>query len=262
MKDQLCRAFCNDIVVTDVPIGLAVSTTFRRPDGDAVGFYVVKDEALPGLARIEDDGQTIPYLEACGVDFSTQTRDRAFKALLDEYGAAYDSDECLVHTPYLNEEDLPKAAMRFVAMLLRIPDFLLLTQEHIETAFKEDAAKRIKEALGTRATISENTEISEELSEFHPDMIFRVEDRVPVALFFGHSLQRVYEAILLQMAATYEAEEPLRVVALLESESAVSKEMQQRAANRLAAVPVYKGDELAAIRRIEQEVTGDRPTYH
>ena len=61
MKADLCQAFCNDITVTEVPAGLAVSTAFRRDDGDKVSFYVVTEDS--GDIRLEDDGATIPQLE-------------------------------------------------------------------------------------------------------------------------------------------------------------------------------------------------------
>lgn len=262
MKDELCRAFCGEISVREVPAGLAISTPFRRSDGDAVSFYVVRDRALPSMARLEDDGEMVPYLEACGVDFTTQTRARAFEDLLMEYGAEYDETEAVVHTPFLREAELPRAALRFVALLLRLSDFLLLTQEHVESTFKEDAAERIKVALSERAEIRENEVVSERLSDITPDMVIRVLNNRPVALFFAQNTQRVYEAIFLQMAALYETKEPLSVIALLETEGSISREVRQRAQNRLATVPVYRGDELAAIQRIEREVTGSEPTYH
>jgi len=147
MKEELCRAFCNEISVKEVPIGLAVSTSFRRSDGDAIAFYVVRNATLSGIAHLEDDGQTIPYLEACGVDFQTQTRRKAFDALLNEYGVEYDENENIIKTSNMKENDLPRAALHFVALLLRLFDFLLLTQEHVESTFKEDAAKSIKQAV-------------------------------------------------------------------------------------------------------------------
>jgi len=97
MKEDLCKAFCNEISIKEVPIGLAVSTPFRRSDGDAITFYVVRNTTLPGIAHLEDDGETMPYLEACGVDFETQTRKKAFDMLLSEYGAEYDEDENVIH---------------------------------------------------------------------------------------------------------------------------------------------------------------------
>lgn len=262
MKDELCKAFCNEIKVQEVPAGLAISTTFRRADGDPIEFYVTSVGMLSGFSRIEDDGQTVPYLEACGVDFETQTRAKAFEALLTEYGAEYDSTEAIIHTPSMRDSDIPRAAIRFAALLLRLSDFLLLTQEHVESTFREDAVKKIRERIGDRANIIEGEPISPQLTEVIPDLILRAQGRAPVAVFLGQSAQRVYEAIFLQMAATYEAKEDLSVVALLEAESSVSREMRQRAMNRLAAVPVYHGDEAAAIQRIEQEVLGREASIH
>jgi hypothetical protein len=45
MKEAICKAFCDEIRIKEVPIGLAVSTAFRRADGDAIGFYVVANRA-------------------------------------------------------------------------------------------------------------------------------------------------------------------------------------------------------------------------
>jgi hypothetical protein len=126
---DLCEAFCNEISVKEVPVGLAVSTPFRRSDGDAVSFYVVYDSLMPGLAHLEDDGETMPYLEACGVDFDTQTRMRALQQLLSEHNAEYDETEATIRTPNMVRDKIPQAALHFVALLLRLADFLLLREE-------------------------------------------------------------------------------------------------------------------------------------
>jgi hypothetical protein len=105
VKEAICKAFCNEVAIKEVPAGLAIGTQFRRSDGDAIAFYVVRDSTAHGIGRIEDDGTTIPYLEACGVDFDTETRKRAFNAMLTEYGAEYDEEESLIHTPYMNESE-------------------------------------------------------------------------------------------------------------------------------------------------------------
>ncbi len=52
MKEEICRAFCNEIRVREVPAGLAVSTSLRRSDGDAIGFYVIKNPLEPGLSHL------------------------------------------------------------------------------------------------------------------------------------------------------------------------------------------------------------------
>lgn len=262
MKEEICRAFCNEISVKEVPAGLAVSTAFRRRDGDAVAFYVIRNAAAPGLAHLEDDGETIPYLEACGVDFETQTRRQAFDELLEEYRAEFNEDESVIRTPQMQDDELPRAALRFVALLLRLSDFLLLTQEHVESTFREDAARHVKAVIGERAAITEGTPVSQDLREVTPDMVLRATDRPTVAVFFAQSAQRVNDAIFLQMAALHEAKQPIAVIALLEKDSSINRDLRQRAANRLASVPVYDGDEKVAIQRIEREVVGIERTIH
>lgn len=131
-----------------------------------------------------------------------------------------------------------------------------ISQSHVESTFKDDAAKRIREAVGTRATIQENEPVSENLTEVMPDMILRAPGREPVAIFFSQSAARVHEAIFLQMAALYEAKESVSVVALLEKETTLPHDMHRRARNRLGVVASWEGDQTAAIQRIEREVLG------
>ncbi|MGH6846578.1 MAG: DUF1828 domain-containing protein [Methylocella sp.] len=262
MKEEICRAFCQEISFREVPVGLAVSTAFRRADGDAIGFYVVKNKLVPGLARLEDDGTTIPYLEAAGVDFDTQTRQKAFQIILDEYGAQFDEDEALIHTQEMPETEIARSAIGFAALLLRLSDFLLLTQEHVESAFRDDAIKRIREEVGPRAQIEEDEIVSQRLSEVRADLVIRAEGRTPVAVFLAQSAQRVNDAIFLQMAALYETQDPLSVIAMLEADTSITNKLRQRASNRLSAVPVYRNDEGQAVRRIVREAVGIEGALH
>ncbi len=76
MKDLLCKAFCEQITVRDVPAGLAVSTAFNLSGGEPLGFYIVGPDST-GRYRLEDDGTTIPMIEAVGIDLETPTRTEA-----------------------------------------------------------------------------------------------------------------------------------------------------------------------------------------
>jgi len=60
----------------------------------------------------------------------------------------------------------------------------------------------------------------------------------------------------------YEAKLDCSIIALLERDSSVTRRMRQRASNRLAAMPIFEGDERAAVQRIEQEVFGRSATLH
>jgi hypothetical protein len=262
MKDAICKAFCDEIRVKEVPVGLAISTAFRRADGDAIGFYAVRNASEPGLVHLEDDGTTRPYLEAAGVDFETQTRERAFAEILDGYGAQYDSEEAVIRTPDMPESEVARSAISFVALLLRLSDFLLLTQEYVASAFRDDAIKRIREAVGDRAAVAEDEMVDQHLSEVRPDLVIRSPNRDPVAVFLAQSAQRLNDAIFLQMAALYEAHKTVSVVAMLEADSSVSGKLRQRAANRLSAVPIYRNDEDQAVQRIVWEALGSKAMIH
>jgi hypothetical protein len=260
VKDELCKAFCDQLQIRELPAGLAVSTALNLTDSEPLGFYITGPDAL-GRFRIEDDGTTVPLIEAAGADLETQTRQEAVDALLREYGAVYNADRGELTTPPLSSEQVPQAALKFVALLLRLQDLILLTPERAASTFREDAIKAIKASLGRRATIRENESIAPGI-EFPADLIIQAIGRDPVAVFLAMSEQRVLEAVVAQMAATYEAHSPCSVLALLDKDTSVSRKMRVRASNRLAAMPIFEGDEKAAIQRIELEVLGRQRTVH
>jgi uncharacterized protein DUF1828 len=260
LKQELCKAFCDQLQIRDVPAGLAVSTAFSFSDSEPIGFYVVGPDPL-GRFRIEDDGNTIPTIEAEGIDLDTDTRRDAFDSLLTEYGAQYNSESGELSTPHLSSDQIPAAALKFVALLLRLQDLVLLTPERAASTFREDAKKAIHAALDKRAVIRENETIAPGI-EFPADLIIQSGSREPVAVFLAMSEQRVLEAIVVQMALSYEAHLSCSVIALLEKDGSVSKKMRTRASNRLTAMPIFEGDQKAAIQRIEREVLGRGAVLH
>ncbi len=254
MKHELCKAFCDQLHVREVAAGLAVSTSFTLSNSEPLGFYVTGPDKQ-GRFRIEDDGTTIPMIEAAGIDLETNTRQEALANMMTEYGVGYDIDSGELKSTPLTEDQVPATALKFVALLLRLQDLILLTPERAASSFREDAIKAIRLNLGDRAVIEENASISEGV-EYPADLIIRAPKRDPVAVFLVMSEQRVLEAVVAQMAVTYETHSPCSVVALLDRESAISRKMRQRASNRLAAMPIFEGDEKAAVQRIEREVLG------
>lgn len=256
MRSDLCRAFCNDITVTTVPAGVAVSTVFRRDDGDRVAFYVIEDEE--GQVHLEDDGGTVPMLEGAGVDFETDTRRRALDGLLASVDALFDTEDSTIKTVSFARDELPRRALEFVGVMLRMNDFLLLTQEKVVSTFREDAAQAIRAGIGNRARVREGEAVNPRLSEVKPDMVVEAGGRAPVAIFFGNTESRVHDAIFLHQTAAYEAKEDLSVIALLEQDNSISTSLRRRATNRLTTVPVFRQDEEAAVSRIVREAIGNR----
>ena len=237
-----------------------MSTGFDWFGGEPLGFYVVGPDQS-GFYCLEDDGTTLPLIEAQGADLEGQTRLEAFTAMLDEYGVTYDEERTELKSAPMPQEDIPKAAMRFVALLLRVQDLVLLTPERARSTFKDDAVRKIRETIGDEAEIEEGEPIAPGI-EFPADLVLRAPSRDPVAIYLAASEQRVLEAVVAQMAAMYEAHTRCAVIALLERDTSITRKMRRHASNRLTAMPIFEGDEGAAITRIRREVLGLEFTVH
>lgn len=258
IEEALCRAFCDGISVSEVPAGLAVSTPFENTSGERIGFYLTRDKATD-LYRIEDDGALVPALIAGGTNLLKGSRGRLFQSLLDQGRIEFDSGNGELRTPLLAEQEVPTAAMRFVALLVRIASLAAVHPEMVSQNFRDDAMERIRADLSNRFDVQEGGDIAlvPALAEFEPDVYLTSAGLTPVAVFVAVSDQRIWEAITMQMAAAYEARVPCSVVALIDREGSklTSKKMRQRARNRLGAVPEFYGEEAQAVARIAQEAT-------
>jgi hypothetical protein len=254
LKKALCEEFCNQISVRTVPAGLAVGTEFSGINGDPIGFYVTGPDT-EGKFRVEDNGATLTILEACGADLEIESRARSFSDLIATYGASFNEQVGDLHTPLLNATELPKAALRFVAMLLRVQDLLMTTHERVASTFKEEALRQIRQSIGSRAEIIEDTAVAEALSEWTADAIIRAPNREPIAVFFVLTDTRLYEAIMMQMEAAYRVKIPCAVVALLEKSDSVSPKAASHAQNRVS-VRRYRGDEQEAVAAISRQALG------
>jgi hypothetical protein len=260
MKKELCKAFCDNLQIRRVPAGFAVSTGFLSPEGDKIGFYIRPQEG--GLFRIEDDGFTLPALEASGLDFSSGSRGNAMQQLLTEYGALIDEDARCFVIDGIAEDALPAAAMKFVALTLRVRDFMLMTEARVLGTFREDVGRLLRQSVGERATIEEMAPIAPELADFSADFVLRAAGRRPVGVFLGTTEARILEAVYVSMRAHYEAHIDCAVIALLERSGRIPNVVRRTAMNRLTSVGEFRGDEIAAIQRIAYEALGQSETLH
>lgn len=264
LRDKLCDAFCRGLSVRSVPAGLAVCTGFATPDGDAIGFYVIRGEA-EGTFRIEDDGTTIPMLEALGITVASGTRGRAFEALLDEYGFAHSEETQVLHSADMPEAEIPDAAVRFSALLLRVQDLEFLAPRTVESTFREDALGAIRQRFAGRAEVAESVPPSDHLTHYEADAVLRQDGRPLAAIYLGTSGSRVDEAVMLQMNIQLEQRvEDMKVVLLLEhaKSQSIPERSLARAHNRLSAVPVFRGHEADAMTKIERTTFGDLGRVH
>ena len=260
MKKELCAAFCHDLNVTVVPAGLAVGTAFQKSDGDNIEFYIIGPDAA-GLYRVQDDGGTVPYLEACGADLGIDARAEAFNEILGEYGVSYDETTFEITSEPIPKDLVPKAGLKLVAALLRLQDLVLMTRERSESTWVQEVKRDLEEAAKGRAAVEYDVAVSPELSDYPPDAVVKAQNRAPVAIFFGTGDSKVYEALLLQASAKYEVHVDIQVVVILEKDNSVTKKARLRADNHLI-VPRYRGAERDAIGRIMEAAVGERPTMH
>ncbi|MHC2488922.1 hypothetical protein ACVII0_002714 [Sinorhizobium meliloti] len=260
LKKDICSAFCHDVEVSHFNGGIAVSMPYSNYLGEKVGLYVIGPEGGP--YRIIDNALTVSFLEAEGASLDSATRRSAFEGLLEIYGAAYDYDLGEVYIDHVDHDRLPKSILDFSALLLRLNDMLMLTQEHVANTFKEDVRAALRAELDGKAIILEDEPVSAGLAEIVPDMVFKAQNREPVALFLANSESKLWQAIHLQMIANYEARTPVSVVAMLENERIGSQKLRTQADNRLDAVPRYQGAQRDAIHRVVVEVLGKPASVH
>lgn len=254
LKERICQAFCESVEITDFDGGFAISTPYLDESGDRIGMYAVG--AKGGVFRIVDNALTIAFIEADGAPLNTDSRKAALSRILTDYGAIYDEELGELAITGVVEASLPRAILDFSALLLRVRDLRMLATERVKSTFEEDVREALRAELEGKARITEDMPVSDALSEITPDMVFYAEGRDPVALFLATSEAKVWQATHLRLIADYEFRTPLSIVAMLDTESALSAKVRAQADNRLDAVPRYRSEPRAAIQRVVTEVLG------
>lgn len=129
IKEDLCKAFCGTLSVRSVPAGFAVGTGHENGDGDHIGFFVI-GPSLHGTYHIQDDGLTVSFLEAAGVDLANKSRQAMFSELRDQYAVMYDKDTGELKSREVEPEAIGSESLRFMAFMLRVQDLLTPAPPH------------------------------------------------------------------------------------------------------------------------------------
>jgi len=253
LERLLCSTFCGAIGVRAVPSGLAVASAFKDGSGDPMTFYVNSTE--DGFV-IEDDGSYLSHLQAMDIPFETGQRGQLLDAILQQGGAFWDRESFEIKTTAFGAELLGEKAIGFLSALIRIRDLELLTREVVRSTFRDDALEAIRRTFEPVAVIDEDAPVDVDLSEFPADVVIRPKaaGAVPTALYLVHSNDKLNEALLLQIETQMLDRKDVRVVALLEDADMklISRKRFQRAQNRSLLMPIFRGDEDAAMRMIAE----------
>ena len=182
MKDALCRAFCAALDVQRVPSGFAITTPYQFDDGDPIILYAVT--VRDNLYRLEDAGVQIPMIEASGATIGDGTRGEGFRLLLGEYELEFDAEAMVVRTPEVSEEEVGGAALKLLAFMLRLQDFMLLTPDRVRQTWQEDAIKSLHATFDPVATVEEHAPIFAETTAIPADAVIRFDGGAPPLAIF------------------------------------------------------------------------------
>lgn len=251
IKKRLCSTFCGSIDVRAVPSGLAISSIFTDSSGDPIEFYLT---STGDGFRIEDDGSYLASLAARDIPIMQGQRLQLLDSILAEGGVFWDQDTLEIKTPDFQEGEISRRVVDFMSSLIRVRDLELLTREVVKSTFREDATSALELAFEGRASFAQDVPVSAEFAEFPADLVIRPKDAnvEPTALYFVTNNDRLNEALLLQQEAMALGRSDLKVIALIEDPEMkqISRRRFQRAQNRSLAMPIFRGDEVAAIQSI------------
>lgn len=252
LRNALCKTFCSSVSVNAVPSGYAISTVFTDRSGDLIGFYLANDGE--GY-RIEDDGEYLARLIGMGIPIDQGNRGQLLDAILEQAQASWDRDTFEIRTTHIAEPELGKRITEFISALIRVRDLELLTRDIVRSTFREDAIAALEKRYSEVATFNENEAIDRNFREFPSDLVIR--PKMPAkalagAIYFVTSNDKLNEALLLQYEADKQRRNDFRIIALLEEPNMklISHRRFQRAQNRSLPMPIFRGDEDAAIEMV------------
>ena len=252
LRTELCRAFCTELTVAAVPAGLAISGVLEDRGGDRIVAYI---ERVGGGWRLADDGQFLADLSGRGIDWKRGTRADFVRQVLYSAAASVAADDVQIATATASEPPQAAAVIQFLAALVRVRDVAFWTQERVKSTFKDDAVAALQTRFRGIADLSRNSAATPELGDFPADVLIvpHAPGQPRTAVFLVQAVDALNEALMLWQEARLRSATGIRVAALIEDGSVtMGSPKVQRAVNRIDAVAFFRGDELAAMERIER----------
>jgi hypothetical protein len=255
--DDICKAFCGPVALHSVPVGYALRTPFRDTDGDPITIYIRRDEAsLEDRFRLEDDGQTIGFLETSGVDFDTDSRFSVLAEMLREHDAYYDEEDVIIHTQYLPLHEVPNACVQFTGLLLRLNDLLLLSPGRVTRTFREDLIALVKHQFG-EAAVELNRPLNNAMKDYVVDIIVRSDDGRALAIYAATSETKALEALLFARECRDQKISTVRAMLILENAKPRNIYIRtlSRVMNSDLLLASMDGEEIAIRRKMQESLT-------
>ncbi len=252
LKDALCRTFCTELSVAEVPAGLAFSGVFQDALGDRIAGYLVQDQGAPFLA---DDGAFLADLEASNVPVLDGPRAAFLERVLAPVQAFVDPETLEIRTHPFAHDPSPQTVVAFLTALVRARDVAYWTQERVHGTFVDDVIAAITDRFAGKATVEPNAALDNRFTDFPADAVIRpLKAGIPTAVFVAQTIDKLTEAMLLAQEIRIRGGRDARVAAVIEDSGKVSLQGRkaQRAINRIQGFVLYRGDEAGALDRLEE----------
>ncbi|MSP02268.1 MAG: DUF1828 domain-containing protein [Acetobacteraceae bacterium] len=254
LRKSICAAFRGELAVKELPSGVAITTIFRDSVSDPISCFIEQnDEGW----YMTDDGHFLSDTIARGIDLNGGSRKDFLDRILAPVRARCDLHAMEIRTQTMAAIPQSDDILQFIVALTRVRDVAFWSRERIKSTFKDDAYRALQDRFVERAEIFRSSPVDNSMQEFPADVVIRPQQtkiHLPTtAVFFVQVLDTMNEALMLWMEARDQRRSDIRVTALIEDGSVnLSSFKAQRAFNRIDTTAIFRGDETAAIDRIER----------
>lgn len=252
LRNEICAAFCDGLIVRQVPVGYAVSTPVTWFSGDAISFYArVENER----ARLEDSGSLLFDLEGQGVDLSSENRMETLSGLLGDHGVILSEEDGVFCTEWVPKEEIAGLAFPFFTFLARIQDLLFLNRDVVRSTFKEDLIRALEDEF-SESSVSVSEPLISSLPHYTVDIVVRASGGKTAAIFPATNDVTVLRAVLFSMEM--QRHDVCNVVPFLIYESldrgAVTKQSREIAVNSDLTQAVWSGGREEVVQKVQRHV--------
>lgn len=252
LQKDICAAFCDGLVVRQVPVGYAISTPVTWFSGDNLSFYARVEGAR---ARLEDSGSLLFDLEGQGVDFSSENRMEILSSLLSEHGVIMSEEDGLFCTEWVKKEEIASLALPFLTFLARVQDLLFLNREVVKSTFREDLISALEDTF-TEGRVSVSEPLIETLPHYTVDIVVRSDSGKTAAIFPATNDVSVLRAVLFSMEV--QKHHVANVVPFLIYENldrgAITQQSREIAFNSDLTPAVWSGGREEVIQKVQRYV--------
>lgn len=252
LQKGICAAFCDGLLVREVPVGYAISTPVTWFSGDTLSFYArVEGER----ARLEDSGSLLFDLEGQGVDFSSENRMEILSGLLNEHGVLLSEEDGLFCTEWVAKSHIAKLALPFLTFLARVQDLLFLNREVVRSTFREDLIIALEDTF-TERRVSVSEALIPSLPHYTVDVVVRASSGKVAAIFPATNDVTVLRAVLFSMEVQKHDISEIIPFLIYENldKSAITQQSREIAFNSDLTPAVWSGGRDEVIQKVQRYV--------